>query len=114
MDPDSQMEQDKYQQAWQAHSSQTRVTVDADSLLKVVQRNQQDFRATIFRRDFVEIAVGLLMLPYWIYAGITQSLPWTWYLTVPAIIWVVGFFLVDRMRHPAERRVSRVNRCSVV
>ena len=32
------MEPDKYQQAWQAHSSQTRVTIDADLLLKEVQR----------------------------------------------------------------------------
>ena len=83
------MDPDKYQQAWQAHSSQTRVTVDADLLLKEVQRNQRDFRATIFRRDFVEVGVGLLMLPLWIYHGRHDCrLPWTWYLTVPAIIWV--------------------------
>jgi CubicO group peptidase (beta-lactamase class C family) len=94
------MEPDKYQQAWQAHTSQTRVTVDADLLLKVVQRNQRDFRATILRRDVIEVGVGLLMLPYWIYQGLTSSLPWTWWLGVPAIIWVVAFFLVDRMRHP--------------
>ena len=42
------MDPDKYQQAWQAHSSQTRVTVDADLLLKEVQRDQREFRATIF------------------------------------------------------------------
>ena len=24
----------------------------------------------------------------------------TWYLTVPAILWIIGFFLVDRIRHP--------------
>ena len=29
-----------------------------------------------------------------------MSLPWTWYLAVPAIIWGAGFILVDRMRHP--------------
>ncbi len=100
MNPDSPMKPDKYQQAWQKHSSETRVTVDAGLLLKEVQRNQRDFRAMIFRRDVIEVAVGLLMLPYWFYAGITKSLPWTWWLTVPAIVWCVGFFLVDRMRHP--------------
>jgi hypothetical protein len=94
------MDPDDYQQAWQTHSSQTRVTVDADLLLKEVQRNQLDFRATILRRDVIEVGVGLLLLPYWFYAGITHSLPWTWYLTVPALIWIIGFFLVDRMRHP--------------
>ena len=94
------MDPDKYQQAWQAQSSQTRVTVDADLLLKEVQRNQRNFRATIFRRDFREVAVGLLhaalLVLYWAYG---LSLPWTWYLAVPAIIWVVGFILVDRIRH---------------
>src|SRR3990172_11428552 len=96
------MDPDKYQQAWQAHSSQTRITVDADLLLKEVQRNQYNFRATIFRRDVIEVGVGLLLLPYWFYKGITSSLPWTWYLTVPALIWVIGFFLVDRRRHPQK------------
>jgi hypothetical protein len=94
------MDSDKYQLAWQAHFSHTRVTIDPDLLLKVVQRNQRDFRATILRRDVIEVGVGLLLLPYWFYAGITQSLPWTWWLSVPAIVFVVGFFLVDRMRHP--------------
>ncbi|MDB5391608.1 MAG: beta-lactamase [Planctomycetaceae bacterium] len=94
------MEPDKFQQAWQAQTSQTRVTVDAELLLREVQRNQRDFRAIIFRRDVIEVSVGVLMLFYWMYKGATSSLPWTWYLTVPALIWVIGFILVDRKRHP--------------
>ena len=94
------MNPDKYQQAWQAHTSGQRVTVDADLLLKQVQRNQRDFRATILRRDTLEVGIGLLLLPYWLYKGATSTLPWTWYLTVPAIVWVVGYFVVDRIRHP--------------
>ena len=90
------MNPDEFQQAWKAESSQTRVTIDADMLQKEVQRNQRDFRATILRRDVMEVAIGLLLLPYWLYKGLTSSLPWTWYLAVPAIIWVVGFFLLPR------------------
>lgn len=93
MDPDS------FQKAWQAHASQTRVTVDANLLLKAVQREQQDFRATIFWRDAREIGVALLMVPLWFYLGFETSVPWTWYLTVPALIWVAGFMLVYRLRH---------------
>ena len=63
MKGESTMDPDNLQQAWQAQSSQTRVTIDADLLLKEVQRNQRDFRATIFRRDVIEVGVGLLMLP---------------------------------------------------
>jgi len=100
--PDSPMDPDKYQQAWQADDAQARITVDADLLLKEVQRNQQNFFAQILRRDIIEIGVGLLLLPYWFYMGATSSLPWTWYLTVPAILWIVGFFLVDRIRYPQK------------
>ncbi|MCH7686758.1 MAG: hypothetical protein IH899_08770, partial [Planctomycetes bacterium] len=85
MDPDS------YQQAWKADAAQTRVTVDVDLLLKEVQRSQRNFRATIFCRDFREVAVALLMLPLWFYMGITMSVPWTWYLTVTVLVWIAGF-----------------------
>lgn len=93
------MDPDKYQQAWQAHASQTRVTIDAELLLKEVQRNQRKFRATIFWRDCREIGIALLLLPVWLYLGIMFPLPWTWYLTVPVIVWMAGFMLVYRMRH---------------
>jgi CubicO group peptidase (beta-lactamase class C family) len=93
------MDPDKYQQAWQAQSSETRVTVDADLLLKEVQRNQRDFRAAIVRRDVIEVGIVLLLLPVWIYMGVTMAYPWTWYLTVPALLWVIGFILVFRARY---------------
>ena len=96
------MDSDNLQQAWQAQSSQTRVTVDADLLLKEVLRNQQDFRAMISRRDFIEFAVALLLLPLWFYFGITTSAPWTWYLSVPVLVWIAGFMLVYRIRHRQE------------
>ena len=41
----------------------------ADLLLKEVQRSQRSFRATIFHRDFREVAIGLLMLPLWFFLG---------------------------------------------
>jgi len=43
--------------------------------------------------------VALLLIPLWFYLGARNSSPWTWYLTVPVLIWLVGFILVDRMRH---------------
>lgn len=42
------------------------------------------------------------MIPVWFYMGARMSLPWTWYLTVPAFVWVAGFILVDRLRHPLK------------
>jgi CubicO group peptidase (beta-lactamase class C family) len=100
------MAPDNFQQAWQAHSSRTRVTVDADLLLKEIQHSQHAFRTMIFWRDFREVVVSLLMIPLWFYLGFTLSLPWTWYLTVPAFLWVTGFILVDRMCHPPQSSES--------
>jgi hypothetical protein len=114
MNPDVGTEPDKFQQAWQAHSSGTRVTVDADALLNAVQRSQRNFRAMIFWRDFREVGIGLLLLPVWFFLGAMFSPPWTWWLAVPAIIWVVGFFLVDRMRHKQKTSEPGVPLLTVV
>ena len=94
------MERDEYQQAWQAQSSQTQVTVDGDLLLKEVRRNQRDFRTTIRRQNVTAVVLGLLLVPFWFYKGATSSLHWTWYVSVPVLIWVVGFTMVVRMRRP--------------
>ncbi|QDV48007.1 hypothetical protein [Gimesia fumaroli] len=93
------MAPDEFQQAWQAQSAQTRVTIDADLLRQEVQRNQLNFRAMIFYRDFGEVLVALLLIPVWFILGARTSSPWTWYLTVPVLIWMAGFMLVYRIRH---------------
>ena len=95
------MAADLLQQAW-PQSSRTQVVVDTDLLLKEVKRNQRNFRAAIFWRDFREVGSAIVILPVWLYLGIKMSLPWTWYLIEPATIWVIVFRLVDQMRHPAE------------
>lgn len=92
------MAPDKYQQAWQEQSSQTRVTVDADLLLQEAQRHQRDFRTVIAWQDYGHIVVSLLTVPMWIAVGVAKALPWTWYLMVPVYFWSVGFTLVFRAR----------------
>ncbi|MEM9657630.1 MAG: hypothetical protein AAF961_04640 [Planctomycetota bacterium] len=99
------MSPDDFQQAWRAQAARTRVTIDAALLLEEVQRDQRAFRAMILGRDSVEILVALVMIPVWFYLGALISLPWTWYLGVPALLWMAGFMLVFRLRHP--QRASR-------
>jgi CubicO group peptidase (beta-lactamase class C family) len=89
---------DNLKEAWLAQTSQTRLTIDADLLLKEVRRNQNAFTAQILWRDVTEVGVSLLMVPVWFYLGAKHSLPWMWYLGVPALLWVAGFMLADRMR----------------
>jgi len=96
------MDPDNLKQAWQSQASQTRLTIDAELLVTELRRNQQQFFATIFWRDVREIGVCLLMVPLWIYRGMSQSTPWTWYLTVPAMLWVAGYMLVDRIRYTRQ------------
>src|SRR4051812_35677499 len=116
MNPDSPMDLDNFQKAWQSQASQTRVTIDADLLRKEVLRSQQNFSHTLFGRDFRELAIGVLMVPGWFYLGHKFALPWTWWLGIPAIIWVCLFLLVDRVRHklwcpsePSEPLLDCVN-----
>jgi hypothetical protein len=96
------MDPDNLKQAWQAQSSPSRLTINAELLLREVQRNQRSFRTTIFWRDVREVGTGLLLTPIWIYLGIRLALPWTWFLSVPAILWIAGFMLVDRMRYKRQ------------
>ncbi len=93
---------DNFRQAWQAQSSQTRLTIDAELLLDEVRRNERNFTAMTFWRDVREVSVALLLVPLWLYLGVKQSSPWTWYLTVPALLWVAGYMLADRMRHKRQ------------
>jgi CubicO group peptidase (beta-lactamase class C family) len=94
------MELDKYQQAWKSDAAQMQVKIDADLLAKAVRESHRGFQSTINWRDCREVGVALLLLPYWFYKGLTMSLPWTWWLSVPGLLWVAGYILMDRKRHP--------------
>lgn len=94
------MDPDNFQQAWQAQSSQTRVTFRADVLMSELQHEQQLFEQGVSWRDYVEISVAIILLPVWFYLGFTLRLPWTWYLTVPVLLWEIGFLQYHRMNGP--------------
>ncbi len=96
------MNPDDFKQAWRTQSSHTRLTIDADLLLEEVRRKQQCFTAKIFWRDVREVGMSLLMVPLWFYLGVKLSLPWTWYLTVPVLVWIAGYMVADRMRHKRQ------------
>ena len=93
------MSPDDFKKAWQGETSQTRLKIDAECLLEELRRKQKALTAMIFWRDVREIGVSLLMVPLWLYLGVKHSSPWTWYLTVPVLLWIAGFMLADQMRH---------------
>jgi len=105
---------DELKQAWQSQTSPQRLTLDAGLVLNEVRRNERQFAATIFRRDALEVGVALLLVPVWIYLGIKQSLPWSWYLVIPALLWIVGFMIVDRRRqHRRQPEAGATLRSSI-
>jgi hypothetical protein len=99
------MNPDELKEVWQAQASPRRLTVDADVLLQQLERNKKNFEATIFWRDVREVAVSIVMLPLWIWIGRSQALPWTWYLCIPALLWIAAFMMVDRIRQ--KRRQAK-------
>lgn len=105
MEPERPIEPDDFQKAWRTQSSRTRLTVDAEQMLQEVQLAERQFRAMIFWRDFREVVIALLMIPMWFLMGALTSQPWTWYLTVPVLVWIAVFMLVYRklyVRRPSE------------
>ncbi len=83
------------QKTWQAQDASLKITINTDLLLREVRRNQQNFLATIFRRDVVEVTTCLLMAVLFTAWG----LRWHWWsleLLAVCCLFVGGFFVVDR------------------
>ncbi len=89
---------DELKKAWQSQASPKRLTLDAGLVLNEVRRNERQFAAMIYCRDVREVGVALLLVPVWIVMGIKMSSLWTWYLTIPTLLWIAGFMIVDRQR----------------
>ena len=89
------MNPDDLERAWRG---QPRPAIDADVLLAEVRRDARSLAAAAFWRDVRDVGAALAMAPLWIYLGVKEGLPWTWYLMAPALLWVAGYMLVDRRR----------------
>jgi len=96
------MNDDEIREAWHSQVPPGRVVIDVDLVLNEVKRNQRQFTTMLFWRDVREVGVALVLVPVWIVLGVTFRLPWTWYLTVPALVWYAGYMLVDRMHSPRK------------
>lgn len=97
------MDPDDLKQAWRQQTSKARLTVEPELLVQEVRRLERNFDSMIFWRDAREIGISLFMIPLWVYLGVRQNLPWSWYVMIPALVWVAGFMLVDRLRQNRRR-----------
>lgn len=86
---------DQLKNAWR---SQDRVSVDAESLLGVMRRNQRSFRATIFWRDFREVVILVACAVFFTYTGLDRQ-HYSWLVLACLCVGVGLFFIVDRLWH---------------
>ena len=93
---------EEMQKAWQSHDAGANVTINADVLLKEIRRNQQQFWATIFRRDAREAVVAFLLALYFGYRGLRQH-DWTGWLAALACFGVGAFLVADRLRQRSKQ-----------
>src|SRR5882724_9566593 len=84
------------QKAWQTQDAKGKISIGTDVLLNEVRRNQQQFRATIFRRDLIEVSVAAVLVPIFIVSGLKIS--WTLHLCAFGCFVVGAYFVVDRWR----------------
>src|SRR5215216_17159 len=89
---------DELKRAWQSQTTAPQITLNPELVINEVRRNEQQFAAMIYCRDLREVGVALVMVPVWIYMGVKLSSLWTWYLAIPALFWIAGFMIVDRIR----------------
>ena len=82
-----------------------KLTIDADALLRLVRRDEQRFRATIFRRDAREVGVAFLLSLYFAYHSLRHH-DWTDGLVGAACFGVGAFMVVDRLLQRRKQPVS--------
>src|SRR5947208_2351225 len=89
------MNLDDAQQKWQSHHRGKLTTIDVELLFKEVRRNQLSMDAAVFRRDCVEVVLGLIMACFWGYGAINWGEP-AWMLLALGCLFVASFLFVDR------------------
>ncbi|MCC5877675.1 MAG: hypothetical protein JJU11_15755 [Candidatus Sumerlaeia bacterium] len=103
-------ELEKYEAVWKTAGHGT-VSVDAGALARHLKRNGETFRILVYLRDFRELLACFILIPGIIFMGMHLELPWSWYLGVPASLWVAGYILYNRPQRGSETLAGSVVEC---
>ena len=87
---------DELQKTWQSQQTDPKLAIDPDLLLKEIKRNKGWFESAIFWRDVREIGIAFLLVPFFLYHGITNGL-WPLWLMALLCLWVGVFMVADRI-----------------
>jgi hypothetical protein len=88
---------------WQKDTAGSKLTIDSDMLLQEVRRSKELFESVILSRDIREVAAGIFAVLcclgfafFFFYHGL-NVVAWVLALTTLFDLWVVAFFIVDRI-----------------
>lgn len=84
-----------FQKSWQNQNAGSKISINADLLLKEVRRNQQQLRTTILLRDLREVSAAFILTGIFIFFGLRQQ-NWTDYLIALACFGIGVYMVVDR------------------
>ena len=105
---------DDLQSKWQSHDHGTRLTVDANLLLKELQRNHRTLTNSLFYRDLREVVAAVfVMFAFGVMA--VRLNEWTLWLCSFGGTFVGAYFVVDRWnqsrRHPHPTTDATLQEC---
>jgi|GEM_PF-4062003 tetratricopeptide (TPR) repeat protein len=102
------MDPDKYQQAWQDQSSQTRVKIYEDFLLNEVQHELRNRQVTPFRTNCILIVTELLVVVSWrllVVGPKAEALP----LHQDLCVWIIGCMILCHLVALSGSRAPKPN-----
>ena len=96
------MKFDDLQSQWQSHDHSQPLNIAMDLLLKEVRNSHRQFESVLFRRDAVEVTIGICLFLVFGLVGIKRA-DWAWLLLAFTCLGVASFFVIDRFIQRARR-----------
>lgn len=96
------MKLDELKESWQAQLTGRRLTLDADIVLRELERSKRDFEATIFWRDVREVGAFIVVSAFLLWFGIKHHV-WPPLVLAALCTGVAVFMVVDRFRQCSKR-----------
>ncbi|MFC1762390.1 hypothetical protein ACFL6U_09960 [Planctomycetota bacterium] len=89
------MTYNQLQEAWQSQPDRLVLTLDADLLLKEVQRNSRRFELDVLKRDKGEVISCILLALFFAYVSFSLD-AWMFWFMVPCCIYFSLFIAINR------------------
>ncbi|TDU66028.1 hypothetical protein EI77_03764 [Prosthecobacter fusiformis] len=92
------MTEDELKHLWQTQPV-PETGADGSVLSATVREKHRKFQRTILWRDFREVGLAILLIPFFLLRGAHNGSMWEHHLIVVALVFIAGFLVIDRLRH---------------